>query len=286
PLLDTAVLCGGVVAEIDGSVHSDLLSQVIEGSVRLAFAHGEPGSRYDLDRVTSMARADESGIILHGRKSVVFDAGSADHFIVSAREGDRGGISLFLVPAGCSGLTVQSYPVIGGARAGEVTLDNLRLPETARLGLPGTALPYLETAAARANVAVMADTLGAMETVTDMTREYLMTRQQFGRPIGTFQALQHRFADMLIELEQARSAVINAAGHLDHPDRDRQISASRNLICRTGRLIAEESMQMHGGIAMTQEYDLAGFAKRIIMAEHRFGDADFHLERFIALGTV
>ncbi len=127
-----------------------------------------------------------------------------------------------------------------------------------------------------------------METATELTRSYLMTRQQFGRPIGSFQALQHRFSDMLIELEQARSAVINAAGHLsDEPSqRDRHNAAARNLIGRVGRLVAEEAIQMHGGIAMTQEYELAHIAKRIVMTDHRFGDTDYHLERFIALGAA
>jgi alkylation response protein AidB-like acyl-CoA dehydrogenase len=118
--------------------------------------------------------------------------------------------------------------------------------------------------------------------------DYLGTRQQFGRPIGSFQALQHRVADMLIELEQARSAVINAAGHLEEQPavRDRHIAAARNLIARAGRKIAEEAIQLHGGIAMTAEYELAHFAKRIILAEHRFGDADTQLERFIDLSAA
>jgi hypothetical protein len=127
-----------------------------------------------------------------------------------------------------------------------------------------------------------------METATQLTMDYLGTRQQFGRPIGSFQALQHRVADMLIELEQARSAVINAAGHLEEQPamRDRHIAAARNLIARAGRKIAEEAIQLHGGIAMTAEYELAHFAKRIILAEHRFGDADTQLERFIDLSAA
>ena len=125
-----------------------------------------------------------------------------------------------------------------------------------------------------------------METATTLTRDYLMTRQQFGRPIGTFQALQHRMADLLIEMEQARSAVINAAGQLGTAEEDLTISATKNLIGRVGRLVAEEAIQLHGGIAMTQEYELAHIAKRIVMGDHRFGDTDYHLERFIALSAA
>ena len=159
----------------------------------------------------------------------------------------------------------------------------MRLSAEARLGAAGSAYGALKRASNRAEVALAAETLGAMEAATELTREYLLTRQQFGRPIGTFQALQHRMATLLIELEQARSAVINAAGYLDSSAAEQalQISAARNLIGRAGRLVAEESIQLHGGIAMTEEYELAHIAKRIVMADHRFGDTDTQLERFI-----
>ncbi|MBL4768970.1 MAG: pimeloyl-CoA dehydrogenase small subunit, partial [Rhodobacteraceae bacterium] len=184
--------------------------------------------------------------------------------------------------------TLQGYPLLSGGRAAEVTLDDVRLPTSARLGAAGDAFAAIETQVAAANVALSAEAMGAMETATELTREYLMTRKQFGRPIGTFQALAHRFSDLLIELEQARSAVINAAGHLegDAHVRDLHIAATRNLIGRVGRLVAEEAIQMHGGIAMTQEYELAHIAKRIIMTDHRFGDTDYHLERFIDLSAA
>jgi alkylation response protein AidB-like acyl-CoA dehydrogenase len=222
----------------------------------------------------------------------VANAEAAGQIIVSAREtgavDDTDGISLFLVPAGTAGLTLRGYPLMSGGRAAEVTLDDVRLPSSARLGASGGAYPAIATQVAAANVALAAETLGAMETATELTREYLMTRKQFGRPIGTFQALAHRFSDLLIELEQARSAVINAAGHLADPDhiRDRHIASARNLIGRVGRLVAEESIQMHGGIAMTQEYELAHIAKRIVMNDHRLGDTDYHLERFIDLSAA
>lgn len=163
----------------------------------------------------------------------------------------------------------------------------MSLPASARLGATGGAFDAIEVRVAMATVAQCAETLGAMETACALTREYLMTRKQFGRPIGTFQALAHRMADLLIEVEQARSAVINAAGHLD-AERDtseRHISAAKNLMGRAGRMIAEDAIQMHGGIAMTQEYELAHIAKRIVMCDHRFGDTDYHLERFIAFST-
>ncbi len=292
PFLDTAVLGGGLLAALGDERQRALLAEVIEGRLHLALAHYEPGSRYDMERVATTATAEGDAVVLTGAKAVVVNAEAAGHLIVSARESgavdDPGGISLFLVPPGSKGLTLRGYPLISGGRAAEVTLEGVRVPASARLGAAGEGLAALRRALARANVALAAETLGAMETAVELTREYLLTRHQFGRPIGSFQALQHRFADLLIELEQARSAVINAAGQLDAPadERDRQISAARNLIGRAGRLVAEESIQMHGGIGMTQEYDLAHFARRIIMADHRFGDTDWHLERFIELSAA
>jgi alkylation response protein AidB-like acyl-CoA dehydrogenase len=183
---------------------------------------------------------------------------------------------------------VQGYALLAGGRAAEIMLDDVRLSAADRLGSAGSAFGAIEARMAAATVALCAETLGAMETATNLTRDYLGTRKQFGRPIGTFQALAHRMSDLLIEMEQARSAVINAAGHLEAERKQREInvSATKNLMGRAGRLVAEDSIQMHGGIAMTQEYELAHIAKRIVMADHRFGDTDHHLERFIALTTA
>ncbi len=292
PVLDTAVLAGGLIAASGNSAQKAHLEAVIAGEMQLAFAHGEPQSRYDLSNVATKAESQDGAVLLTGRKAVVVNAEAADHFVVSAREEgdgrDADGISLFLVPADSDGLTIEGYPLISGGRAAEVTLDAVQLPEVARLGAPGEAFPVIEAAMARATVAQMAEALGAMASAVDLTQEYLVTRKQFGRPIATFQALQHRMADMLTEMEQARSALINAAGHLeaDRTERERHVSAAKSLFGRVGRMIAEESIQMHGGIAMTQEYELAHIAKRIVMADHRFGDEDWHLERFIALSAA
>ncbi|MFG6568849.1 acyl-CoA dehydrogenase family protein [Sulfitobacter sp. 1A13679] len=292
PLLDSAVLAGGLIADLGTEEQQEHIEQLIGGALQLAFAHGEPGSRYDLERVTTSASASGDQIVLSGRKAVVANAEAADMLVVSAREsgeaGDRDGISLFLVPADAKGLTVTGYALLAGGRAAEVTLDDVTLPESARLGAAGKAFDAIETRTAMATAALCAETLGAMETACDLTREYLGTRKQFGRPIGSFQALAHRMADLLIDLEQARSAVINAAGHLedDRASRERHVSAAKNLMGRVGRLVAEDTIQMHGGIAMTQEYELAHIAKRITMADHRFGDVDHHLERFIALSAA
>lgn len=292
PFLDTAVLAGGLIADLGSDDQQAHIEEIIGGSLQLAFAHGEPSSRYDLTRVSTTAAEKGSDIVLNGRKAVVVNAEAADMLVVSAREsggqGDADGISLFLVPKDAKGLTIQGYAMLAGGRAAEVTLDDVAVPASARLGAAGKASGAIEARIAAANVAQTAETLGAMETACALTKEYLGTRKQFGRPIGTFQALAHRMADLLIEMEQARSAVILIAGNLesDRGTRERHVSATKNLIGRVGRLVGEESIQLHGGIAMTQEYELAHIAKRIIMADHRFGDVDHHLERFIALAAA
>ncbi|MEP2715033.1 acyl-CoA dehydrogenase [Pseudophaeobacter sp.] len=287
PLLDTAILGGGLIAALGSDAQKALVEQVIGGELHLALAHGEPNSRYDLTQVETTATVEGDSILLSGRKAVAVNAEAADFLIISAREsgaaGDEDGISLFLVPRDSAGVTLRGYGLLAGGRAAEVDLETLRLTQADRLGAAGAAYPALKRAITRAEVALAAETLGAMEAATELTREYLLTRQQFGRPIGSFQALQHRMATLLIELEQARSAVINAAGHLDASPTEQalHISAARNLIGRAGRLVAEESIQLHGGIAMTEEYELAHIAKRIVMADHRFGDTDTQLERFL-----
>ncbi|MEM8578167.1 MAG: acyl-CoA dehydrogenase [Pseudomonadota bacterium] len=278
PFLDSALLGGRILAACG---NTEMVEEMIGGGLHLAVAHGEPDSRYDLNHVRTAA----DGTKLNGRKAVVMNAEAADHIIVSARMSgqvaDTDGIALFLVAKDAPGLTIQGYPLLAGGRAAEVILEDVEGELLTEDGFK-----VIEEVTALATVAQCAEALGAMETATYLTKDYLMTRKQFGRPIGTFQALAFRMSDLLIEMEQARSAVINAAGYFDTPMRDLNISGAKNLIGRTGRLVAEESIQLHGGIAMTQEYELAHIAKRIVMADHRFGDTDHHLERFIALSAA
>lgn len=291
PFLETAVLAGGLIADLGTGDRRNLIEGVIAGTTQLAFAHGEPGSRYDLSRIGMTARVTGDQIVLNGRKAVAQNAEVADMIVVTAREtgdvADTAGLSLFLLPRDTPGLTLMGYPMMGGGRAAEITFDNVTLNDTHRLGPSGAAFDAIERRVAIANVALCAEALGAMETATRLTIDYLGQRTQFGRPIGSFQVLQHRVADMLIELDQVRSMVILAAGHLadERDHRERHVSAAKSLIGRVGRQIAEESIQMHGGIAMTQEYELAHIAKRIVMTDHRLGDTDHHMERFIALGA-
>jgi len=292
PLLDTGVIGGGLLATSTDEAHRALLDSVIEGHTQLALAHAEPDSRYDLARVTSTATVDGGGYRLDGRKSVVVNGPAADHLIVSARTAgdvaDEDGISLFLLPADACGLECRGYPLASGGRAAEIVLDGVTIDAAALLAPAGDAFVALERVQARATLAISAEALGLMEAVRALTADYLGTRKQFGKPIGAFQALQHRMADLLIEIEQARSAVINLAGHLASPRelRERHVSATKHLVGATARLVAEEGIQLHGGIGMTMEYELGHLARRLVMIDHRFGDTTHHLERYIALAVA
>ena len=284
PLIESAILAGGILADAGRSAE---VEEIIAGRC-FAFAHGEPTSRYDLARVETRAEKTAEGWHLTGAKAVVHHAPAADALVVSARTSgdvdDEDGISLFLVPSDT--VEMRDYPLYGGGRAAEIRLD-CTIPPDVLLGEEGKAFALIERANARGCAAQCAEALGLMETIKTLTVDYLRQRRQFGQPIGKFQALQHRMADVLIEIEQARSAVINLCGHLEasRAERELQVSAAKNLIGRAGKLVAEEAIQMHGGIGMTQEYALGHFAKRLTMMDHRFGDTDYHLERFIRLSA-
>lgn len=275
PLIDNALVPGRLLAALGRDV-----SGLIAGTEKLAFAHAELAARYDLNWVETRAKNDR----LSGEKTVVMGAGDADRLIVSARHAgtaeDRQGIGIWQVEKDAPGLTLRGYTLAQGGQAAEVTLN-----ETPGTLLAAEGYDTIADAMAAGTLAQAAETLGAMEVALEMTCDYLGTRKQFGRAIGTFQALSHRLVDMMVELEQARSAVILGAGHLeDAPaERDRVLAATKNIMGRAGRLVAEDTIQLHGGIGMTQEYALSRFAKRIVMADHRFGDTDHHLEQFIAL---
>jgi alkylation response protein AidB-like acyl-CoA dehydrogenase len=292
PFLATAVLGAGLIADLGTDAQKADLAHVIDGRKLLAFAHGEPESRYSLSEVRTRAEKKGDTWTLTGRKAVVFNGDSADALVVSARvSGDpdsEDGLALFVVDAGSNGLSRRGYGTVDGGRAADIEIDGVALGGDALLGKAGAAYPAIERAVGRGVLALCAEALGVMEVCKDMTVEYLRTRKQFGVPLAAFQALQHRIVEMGLETEQARSAVMLAAGKLDAPraERERTLSAAKNLVGRVGRLVAEESIQLHGGIAMTWEYALPHYAKRLTMIDHQLGDADHHLERFIAFSGV
>lgn len=292
PLLD-ALMVGSAIARAGNAAQRDALDGLIAGGITAALAAAEPQSGYALSDVRTRAERSGDGWFLNGAKAVVAAGEHADLFLVSARtagaDDEEAGISLFLVSAGTPGLTARGYGLIDGGRAAELTFEQVALGPDSLLGEAGAGYAVLEHATGRGILALCAEAVGAMDCARDATLEYLRTRRQFGVPIGSFQALQHRMADVLLEIEQARSAVINAAAALDHPDRvtrERALSAAKYTIGRIGTLVAEESIQLHGGIGMTWELPLAHYAKRLVMIDHQLGDEDHHLRRYIALGQA
>jgi len=281
PFLAT-LLGGTALVEAGGS--GDIIESAIGGEALLAFAYGEPSSRYEMTNVTTRAEQSGDAWTVSGNKSVVLGGGTATHYVVSARTGGdadaEDGIALFLVEKS-DAISIRGYGTLDGYGAAEVSFNN----EPATL-IAENAFAIIEKVYAAGITAVAAESLGAMEVAKDMTVEYMKTRKQFGIAIGKFQALQHRMADVLIELEQMRSAVINAAGNLeaDRQIREREVSAAKYLAGNIGRQVAEEAIQIHGGMGMTWEYAVGHYSKHIIMLDHVLGDTDHHLERYIVLG--
>ena len=259
----------------------------IENSTLVAFAHYEPDSRYDPARITTRAVEGENGRWeLTGRKAVVVNGATANLIVTTARvsgpDGAEDGLGLFDVSPNAPGVRMTDYVGIDGPHVAEMVLENGHCHP---IGTPGKAWPVVEKALAAGALAVCAEAVGIMDVCRDGTLAYLKERKQFGKPIGANQALQHRMVDMMLEIEQARSAVMLAANTLeaDRPERELNVSAAKNLVGRTGRLVAEETIQMHGGVAMTWEWPLAHYAKRLVMIDHLFGDTDFHLQRYVRL---
>ena len=248
----------------------------------MAFAHAERQARYNLADVATTARKDGENFVLDGAKTLVIHGDSANKFIVSARlagaRQEAKGIGLFLVDAAAKGVSRRGYTTIDGLRAAEVTLTGVRAD--AALGEPGNAFPLIERTADIAIAAQCAEAVGAMAAIQELTVDYLKTRKQFGVPIGNFQVLQHRAAEMLIALEQARSMAMLAAMTAEEEnagERRKAISAAKVQICNSSRIVGQQAVQLHGGIGMTMEYKVGHYFKRVTAIQAQFGDAMHHL---------
>jgi len=285
PLADCTLIPGQVLAAVGAT---DRLEEIIAGTLRLAVAFDEYNTRYDRSQCATTALQTADGWVLNGTKAMVKFANQSDALIVSARTGERPDqMSLFLVPCDVGGLSQTCYSLFDGGQAADIRLSDVTLPRDALIGERHGGADLIGIATGWGILAVCAEALGIMETIKNVTLEYLRTRKQFGTEIGRFQALQHRMAQMLLEIEQARSAVINAAAAMEASgiERDRMLSAAKYSIGRIGTLVAEEAIQMHGGIGMTWEYDIGHFAKRLSMIDHEMGDTDYHLSKFIELAA-
>jgi pimeloyl-CoA dehydrogenase small subunit len=287
PYLATVVL-GGAALRLAGSEaqKTALLPQVAAGDLILAFAHGERQARYDLSDVLTSAKPKGSSWVLDGAKSVVLHGDSAQRLVVSARTSgerdDPDGITLFIVDSAANGVARRSYPMRDGTRAAEISLSDVEVHEEDVLGEVGKAFPIIERIVESGIAATAAEAVGAMEAMQAMTLEYLKTRQQFGRPIGDNQALQHRATEMLMELERGRSMAMLAAMMVDEPDpveRAHNIAMAKVAVDQASKFLSQNAVQLHGGIGMTEEYAVGHYFRRCMVIEHTFGDTAHHLSR-------
>lgn len=288
PYFATVILGGGALkAAASADQRAELVPQIAEGSLKLALAHTERNSRYDLHHVETKAVKDGDHWRLTGQKSVVLHGEAADKIIVVARTSgdvrDENGIGLFLVDATADGLTRRGYPTQDGSRAAELSLDNVPAEV---LGDPANGLPALQKTIDGAIAALSAESIGVMSAMQELTVDYLKVRKQFGVAIGAFQVLQHKAVDMFVAIEQARSITLYATMMADSDDaaaRAQAMHAAKAEIGRGGRVCGENAIQLHGGVGMTMEYAVGHYFKRMTMIDTQFGDADFHL-RALARG--
>ena len=290
PYLATVGLGGRFIARGGTAAQQkQILPSLIAGKTKMAFAQTEPGARYDLARVSTRATPSGDGWVLEGDKRAVLHGGCADLLVVSARtggaEGDPRGISVFLVERRAPGVTVCEYRGLDNLRLADVRLSGVRVARAGLLGAEGGGWSLIEEVVDYATALVCAEAVGAIKYAHDATLDYLKTRRQFGVPIGSFQALQHRMVDILIAYEQARSIACLACVKVDTadaPERRRIVSAAKIKIADAARHVSQEAVQLHGGMGMTEELKISHTFRRLTTIAQTFGDADHHLARFAA----
>ena len=293
PYLTTVVMGGGTLLN-DGTElqKTSLISKIANGQLKISIAHQETESRYDTQivRTTATHKKEATGgkgaWTINGKKSVVLNADCSDFLIVVARTdgdvSDSSGISLFLIPTSSSGVILTTYKTHDGSRASDIEFRDVLVSEDDLISRVGEGLSALQDMMGRANAALCAQAVGVMSKICDLTLDYLKTRKQFGVPIGKFQALQHRMADMIVSTEQARSMAILSVKALTQSDfakRQRDLSAAKAYICRAGREVGQEAIQLHGGMGVTNEMSVAHYFKKLTLITQTFGDFNFHIEK-------
>ncbi|MDR3539124.1 MAG: acyl-CoA dehydrogenase family protein [Acetobacteraceae bacterium] len=287
PYFPTVVL-GGTAVQTAGNADQKqaILTAIAEGSLKLGFAHSERQARYDLTDVITTAKRQGGGWVLDGSKTVVSHGEAADKLIVSARTAgeryDHDGITLFLVDAGAQGVARRGYVSRDDTRAADIALSNVAVSDADVLGAVGQGLATIERVIEAGIAATAAETVGAMEAMNEMTLEYSKTRVQFGNPIGTYQVVQHRLADMFMTQETGRSMAMLATMSIDNPDatqRAHDIALAKVGVGQAGRYVSQSAVQMHGGIGMTEEYAVGHYFRRCMVIERLFGDPAYWLQK-------
>src|SRR6201990_3250767 len=294
PYLATVVLGGGFLRRGGSAAQkAAYIPSIIDGSKTLAFAQLEKNSRYDLGDVSTTAKKKGDGWVIGGEKFVVLNGASADVLVVTARtkggQRDANGIGVFLVPGNAKGVVKKGYPTQDGLHAADITFTGVEVGAAAAIGDPENALPLIERVVDEARTAICAEAVGAMDESLKTTVEYLKTRKQFGVPIGSFQTLQHRAADMFVALEQARSMSMfatMAAEFDDAKERTTAVSAAKVQIGKSLKFVGQQSIQLHGGIGMTMEAKIGHYFKRLTMIENSLGDTEYHLRRVSESGGL
>ena len=289
PYLASIVMAGGALRRAGSKAQKQaLLPGVIAGEKQLALAYAEEQARFDLEDVKTRARAEGESYVLNGQKSMVLHGGSADTFIVSCRTSgaptETSGISLFIVGADAEGLTVKDFATVDGLRAAELTFADVRMGADALLGTLDEGFDVLRAVADEAVLALSAEAVGAMQVLQTDTVAYTQERNQFGHPLADFQALQHRMVDMFVDYEQTKSMLLRATMEYAEGAETarRTIHALKHLVGKAGIAIAEEAVQMHGGMGMTEELRIGHYFKRLLVIDAQFGNADYHLMKFAA----
>lgn len=285
PYIGTIVLAGGVIRRAASKAQRQaLLPPLIDGSARYALAHDEPQARHVRSDVTTTARRDGGSVILNGRKCGVLGATAAQRLIVSARESggqmDVNGIGLYLVEPGTDGLRIDGYALTDGNRAADVELVNVCVDAAARLD--GDAFAAIDASIDDAILAVAAEAVGAMDVLVADTTAYTQSREQFGHALAQFQVVAHRLVDMLMEKELATSMLYRATMEAaqEMPQARRSIHGLKHLIGTAGTFVAQNAVQLHGGMGMTEDLRVAHYFKRLTVIDLQFGDADHHLAAF------
>ena len=295
PFLSTVGLGAQVVARHASRQQRDrILPAIAEGRLTMAFAQTEPHARYDLARVATRARRTGDEYVIDGEKRVVIHAPCADVLVVSARSGggdaEPQGVSLFLVDARAPGVAMRRFRTMDGCMAADIALRNVRVGGDALVGEEGNALALIEEAVDFATALVCAEAVGAIRYANAATLEYLKTRKQFGVPIGSFQALQHRMVDMVIASEQVQSMASLVCSTVDRERdavaRKRAVSAAKVKIADACRRVSQESVQLHGGMGMSEEMKVSHTFRRLTTIAQQFGDAEHLLERFAAMSQL
>ncbi|MEB3069179.1 acyl-CoA dehydrogenase family protein [[Mycobacterium] vasticus] len=285
PYVDAVVVAGGLLHRAGGPTANGVLEQLIAGTAVAALAATEADSGERWQDATTLARPDGDGWVLSGGKIMVPGAPLATHLLITARIEGSDGLSLFLVDSDAPGIATHPYRTIDDRSAADVAFDGVRLAGTALLGEPGGAWPSVARARDEGAAAICAEAVGCMRKVLADTVEYCKQRQQFGQPIGSFQVLQHRMVDMYMEVEQSVAAVYLAVLNLDAEEatRARAVSAAKATIGRAARMVGQQSVQLHGGMGMTEELAIGHYFKRLTAIQYEFGTTDYHLARYAEL---